>query len=113
MVDLLGNNLHELLELLKLRGHELQQLLQMEELLLLESLYLLDLLGDDLQQLHDLLWELLLGLRRAEAVAHRLRRIGCRCADTECCSCEWTHLTSSSAGLDSTTPRRVTKTALL
>jgi hypothetical protein len=103
MVDLLGDDLDELRQLLKLGGHELNQLLQLEELLLLESLHLLELLRDDLQQLQDLLR----GLRGAEAVPDRLyrqglirllrrpadRRHGIRrwCADAKCRSGELTH----------------------
>jgi hypothetical protein len=40
-LDLLRQNLNQLLKLLQLRGHDLKQLLQIQQLLLLERLYLL------------------------------------------------------------------------
>jgi hypothetical protein len=54
-LDLLGNALKDLLELLKLRRHDEKQLLQVRELLLLKELQLLELLRNDLEQLHSLL----------------------------------------------------------
>jgi len=58
LLDLLRDYLDELLELLELRGNDLQQLLEIKKLLLLESLHLLQLLRYDLQQLQQLLWRL-------------------------------------------------------
>ncbi len=55
LLDLLGDALKDLLELLKLRRHDEQQLLQVRELLLLKNLQLLELLRNGLQQLRSLL----------------------------------------------------------
>src|SRR5207245_2803734 len=52
LLDLVRDELEQELEL---RGHDLQQLLQVQELLLLKHLHLLELLGHDLQHLRDLL----------------------------------------------------------
>jgi hypothetical protein len=54
-LDLLWQNLNQLLKLLQLRGHDLEQLLQIQKLLLLQRLYLLELLGHGLHQLQKLL----------------------------------------------------------
>jgi hypothetical protein len=55
LLDLLGDALKDLLELLKLRRDNEQQLLQVRELLLLKDLQLLELLRNGLQQLRSLL----------------------------------------------------------
>jgi hypothetical protein len=99
LIDLLGNDLDELLKLLELRGDDGQQLLEQRELLLLKELQLLKLLRHDLQQLRGLLSRRLAAESRAdvgsEAPGILCHRINCWRSDSKPGSCELTHLTSS------------------
>jgi hypothetical protein len=110
LLDLLGRDLDQLLELLELRGDDLQQLLNLPELLQLEELHLLELLGHGLQPLQKVLRadrltreRLKVRLLRKRLNAESLTGIrreaprGIRrwCSDSERRSCWLTHLTSS------------------
>ena len=99
LLDLVGHNLDELLELLKLRRYHLEQLREQRELLLLQDLNLLQLLRHDVQELRDLLrWRCggkrLTGVRR-EAPGILGSGINRWRADSKRGSCELTHVTSS------------------
>jgi hypothetical protein len=126
VLDLLWDALDQLLKLLQLCRDDLEQLLKLYELLLLEKLHLLQLLGHDLQQLQNLLWQrrdtdssvAAYPLIRVRLTVRTLTRIRepqwgdvCRCSDSERGSCYLTHLTSSVMVLVG--PRRGRRTAVI
>jgi len=72
LLELLRPDLNQLLKLLQLRRHDLQELLKIKQLLLLEELYLLELLRENL---HDRRRLLLQWTRAVAGEGLRLERL--------------------------------------
>jgi hypothetical protein len=81
---LLRVELNQLLKLLELSGHDLKQLLKVDELLLLKPLHLLELLGHDLQQLQNLRQHRLHGTDSVGAEQRTLERRRVRLCRKRC-----------------------------